>query len=117
MANKFLIVIAVFLLLSDADAADQALQRNPFNRPALLQGVARNSADDANDGEMILRATLVAGENSTANINGKFIRIGETINGYKLVFVAEGKAVFQKDGSPVTLAVFDAILDGQNGEY
>ena len=81
ITRNFLVAIAFFVLLSNVAAAEQALERNPFSRPALLQGARGNSGDDADDREMILKATLVAGEKSTANINGKFIRIGESING------------------------------------
>lgn len=40
-----------------------------------------------------LRATLVIGRESSANIGGTIVRVGEKIRGYRLVSVHEGAAV------------------------
>ena len=56
-----------------------------------------------------LKATLVAGERSMANLGGVLLRVGQETHGYRLVEVREWEAVFAKDGETVVLAVIPPI--------
>lgn len=50
-----------------------------------------------------LRATIVAGEMSVANVEGKVVRIGEKLNGFTLITVGSQTATFEKDHRSVIL--------------
>lgn len=52
-----------------------------------------------------LKATLRAGRNSMANLNGKIIKLGETINGYKLIGVGERSAILVKNNQRLELTI------------
>jgi hypothetical protein len=52
-----------------------------------------------------LKATLRAGRNSMANINGKIIKLGETTNGYKLIGVGERSAILVKNNQRLELTI------------
>jgi hypothetical protein len=46
---------------------------------------------------------MSAGRDSMAVVNGTVVRLGEEIDGYRLVRVAQGEAVFMKDGKRMTI--------------
>lgn len=50
-----------------------------------------------------LRATIVAGAMSLANINGTVLRIGEKFDGFTLIKVSNQTATFEKNQSRVIL--------------
>ncbi len=50
-----------------------------------------------------LHATIVAGQKSVVNVEGRVVRIGEKINGYTLIEVGRQTATFEKDQNLVTL--------------
>ena len=87
------------------------LARNPFNPPVALnappdqQPEAGQTALDKKSLSLALRATLVDGRNSLANINGTILRRGESINGYKLMGINEYEVVLEKDGQQLTLSL------------
>lgn len=73
---------------------------NPFARPASTS--ARAGAEPAEAPlSLALRATLVRGRASSANIGGTIVRIGQTIGGYRLASVHEG-TVMLVDAAGVT---------------
>lgn len=51
----------------------------------------------------VLKAVIVAGRGSLANVGGVIVGIGGIIDGYRLVQVRESEAVFVKDGKRYTL--------------
>jgi hypothetical protein len=52
-----------------------------------------------------LTAIMLAGAKSMVNVGGELVRIGEQINGYRLVEVQEETAVFVNDKKRVTLSL------------
>ncbi|NOU45369.1 MAG: hypothetical protein HOO87_17810 [Methyloglobulus sp.] len=92
----------------------QALRvlHDPFRKPAIpQQSVAEpdNISKPSTQPSWTprLTATLRAGQNSMANVNGRIIKLGETINGYKLVKVDERSAVFVKNKQRKKLMIDD----------
>ena len=92
----------------------RALQHDPFVRPAvgLLPGNAPTAATPgrlkaAPEGKpkLNLQAVMVAGPQSIANVDGVMVRVGESINGYRLLEVAHRSAVFEKNGAKFTLGI------------
>ncbi len=79
---------------------------DPFDRPVVPGGAsARRTSVAPATWSPWLKATLVAGENSFANLGGTVLKLGEETHGYRLLEVREWTAVFSKDGERVRLAV------------
>jgi hypothetical protein len=106
-----------------AAAAGQGalLQHDPFVRPAIGGfGPPRNPAAaaprPAAPGEprprFQLNAVLAAGSNSIANVDGVMVRVGESVQGYRLVAVQDRSAVFEKNNARHTLT----LQGGAKGE-
>jgi hypothetical protein len=92
----------------------RALQHDPFVRPAvgLLPGDAPSAATPGRvkaappgNPKLSLQAVLVAGPQSIANVDGVMVRVGESINGYRLLGVEHRSAVFEKNGAKFTLRI------------
>lgn len=114
-ARKALVNAAVMLLAcAPAPAYSQAatLRHDPFVRPAAAQ---QRLAQDANKSGSVpareerwnpeLRAVMLAGASSMANVDGTVLRIGEEINGYRLVEVHDGEALFSKGAERLTVSM------------
>ena len=105
-------VVATMVLFASQARADEPatdLQRNPFDRPeadVLTSNVAPASGRSTSEGNLFLRAVLVAGENSVVNFGGIILQIGETANGYRLLSVEEGEAIFSKGGEKVAFSLY-----------
>ena len=100
LRQMLLFVAGCMLLIGNAAARDIVLKTNPFLRPVepdKPQPVAENNQTQVVV-EMELRATMVAGERSQANIGGKVIGLGEEINGYQLIEVHPLHVVIDRDG-------------------
>ena len=84
------------------------LERNPFRSP--LQQEANHAANagggDLDSDAVELRGILVAGSHSMVNLGGRIIGIGEEVDGYRLLSVAEEHAVFQHAGETITLHLY-----------
>jgi hypothetical protein len=82
---------------------------DPFQKPSIPQKIiARPEAEKAPSQQTWapqLKATLRAGRNSMANVNGKIIKLGETINGYKLMGVGERSAILVKNKHRLQLTI------------
>ena len=87
------------------------VRHDPFQRPVIPQtSVAEPEGSKPPTQEAWapkLTATLRAGRNSMANVNGKIIKLGETITGYKLIEVDERSAVFVKNKQRTHLTIDD----------
>jgi hypothetical protein len=102
-----------------ADESGFQLQHNPFKHPDITQSPAKTGASETASAEteqaqLELRATLTYGRHSLANVAGKIIAIGEEIEGFRLLEVDEGSALFVKNGTRVNISVIDEAEDGQN---
>lgn len=104
----------IALLCAFCTSQAETLQHDPFARPLLT---ARTDTAAANTGATTvatnsdpvstwnpkLTAIMVAGKHSLVNLEGKLIRIGEESDGYRLVQVKDGEAIFKKDNQRVVL--------------
>lgn len=87
------------------------VRHDPFQRPVIPQQsaaateVIKPSAQQSWAPK--LTATLRAGHNSMANVNGNIIKLGETIDGYRLMEVDERSAVFAKNKQSIHLKIDD----------
>ena len=104
--------MAIVMCLAQVCHADQNvpdLKINPFARPVDNQV---NPADSAASGQaaqvpFVLRGTMVAGQQSLANISGVIVSLGEKINGYRLVAIHQREVELLKDDERRILSVDD----------
>lgn len=115
---KFLALLALAAVSQAAFAQGRVLQNDPFARPALggLPNVQR-AAPTAPVGRtesavpaprLKLQAVLVAGANSIANVEGSMVRVGDLVQGYRLVAVQDRSAVFEKNNARFTVHIAGA---------
>ncbi len=108
--------IAAIVALAVADFAASAqeepapnpvLRFDPFERPeqSEVERVRGGGNESATQQAPALRATLVAGDASLANLAGSILRVGDEFEGYRLAEVRRGEAVFVRNGERVTLRV------------
>ncbi len=116
------LILAILLMCAFYPSQADTLRHDPFSRPLLVAPTpttnasaptaANPAAPVANTDIKIdpvptwnptLVAVMVAGKSSLVNIEGKIIRIGEEIDGYRLIKVRDGEATFSKDHQRVVL--------------
>jgi hypothetical protein len=88
------------------------LSRDPFAHPVLVQVPAAPTAVKVDDADawkdkIHLQAIMITPKWAIANVNGKLITPGESVEGYKLVKVMERKALFRKDGRDILVSMDD----------
>ncbi|MDO8596483.1 MAG: hypothetical protein Q7R45_07650 [Sulfuricaulis sp.] len=97
-----------------AEAQADGLKHDPFVRPVLAPRPASAAPAPANTVKAPLpepvwkpelRAIMMAGPKSIVNVEGALVRIGEQIDGYRLVEVHEETAVFVNNNKRVTLSL------------
>jgi len=112
----------VFALLGSVGMATSderqplGLDHNPFSRPAILAAPAQQPGTRQLDiGKPLedreLSATLVSGRMPLVVIDGELLKLGESIDGYRLVGVRQGKAVFEKAGKKHILLLPDSGME------
>lgn len=85
---------------------EQILKRNPFKPPDLgVENPAGPVAPAAQPWHPVLKAVLVNGSRSMANVGGVILRVGETIDGNRLVEVQPRSAVFERNGKRTILNI------------
>ena len=111
MVERFLKQVLSMLIfmcvLHAGHAAEHALKANPFVRPVDVQDQARPSEPVVQEPPVpfVLRGTMVAGQQSLANISGVIVPLGEEINGYRLVGVQEREIILLKGNDRRILSV------------
>lgn len=100
-----------------AHAQAEGPTHDPFVRPAAsAQQPGRGGATAQGGTEAqwapALRAVMLAGAASMADVDGAMVRIGEAIDGYRLVEVREEAAVFEKSGKRYVLKLGNAVEHG-----
>lgn len=96
------------------DVETLALQINPFLRPALetvRTESTKNIEQGASADSMQLRGTMLAGNNSVANIDGTIIGIGQYIHGYTLVAVQQRHVLLERNGTQMKLSIDEQAGD------
>jgi len=101
-------------LTCEAEGEMAMLRINPFLQPIDLSLAADKSGrgDERQSVTMNLRATMVAGNASQANIGGEIIGLGEDVNGYRLAEVYSRYVVLDRDGIRKELRIEDG--DGKD---
>jgi hypothetical protein len=115
--NIILFFAIMFALPSITVALNESpvmLKRDPFDHPVLFVKRPKSKTNSKSvvgrAVELKLRATLVAGKSSMANVNGVLLKLGETIKGYRLLLVREREAVLEKKGKKVVIIMDSADL-------
>lgn len=120
MQEKYLSFFLISLMVSPLAIAGETeddrdkLKHNPFENPYRNEsGTVRiDSAESmAQSSSFELRATLISGSESLANINGVMVPVGADINGYRLANVSEGAITLIKGDTELTIT-----LDKERGE-
>ena len=97
------------LVLSPAAYATEPppLEHNPFSRPPsqIPMGVDRVETMLRPATELVVTATMVSSGERLAHIDGRVLREGEEIYGYRLLEIHEDKAIFERNGETETVFV------------
>ena len=105
-------LVLLALLCDPAAAQGGSLRHDIFERPVIggaqgaragpgAKGQAQPAAEEVEEDEPVdwnpeLRAVIVAGADSRANVDGLILRIGDVVHGHRLVAVREREAIFQR---------------------
>ncbi|MDJ0911349.1 MAG: hypothetical protein QNI99_19350 [Woeseiaceae bacterium] len=100
----------VFLIAVPAAAAASEpppLDHNPFSRPPsqVRVGEDRAMTELRPPTELVVTATMVSSGERLAHIDGRVLREGEEIYGYRLLRIDEDKAIFERNGETETVLV------------
>jgi len=114
------VVMANVLLLTTFICLADELQRDPFQRPDLNKQAARNPVNVDPDYLALpaaawhprLKGTLRSSSGSFANVDGQIIKVGESVEGFRLIAVSERAATFLKEGETVVLTLDDNFENG-----
>ena len=107
-ATRIAMLLVAGLLLHGFCFADPLeLRHNPFARPPSVVTIVDREARRPQESsiEPVVLATLVASRDRLANVDGRILRPGDEIYGYTLVRVFENRAVFERQGNPITVYV------------
>ncbi len=100
---------ALSVALSCGAQESVELRTNPFIRPDLSLSVPEPTEASgplhSTSPPTRLRFTLAAGPDSLVNVDGRTLRIGEEINGYRLEAVGANTAIFSNGKEIVELKV------------
>ncbi len=101
-------LICVLALHGTAVASEPPpLEHNPFSRPpsqvriddGRVETVLRAAT------ELVVTATMVSSGERLAHVDGRVLREGEEIYGYRLLRIYEDKAIFERNGDTETVFV------------
>ena len=115
---KFTAGAGLLLLLASglvaADDDPQELRHNPFSRPP-SEGKAAAISDGRSStvaaADIDLRATMVATNDKLANIDGRIVRPGDEVQGYRLLQVFEDRVVISRGGRRLTMYVKPDVVE------
>ena len=114
---KLPLAAVVVLSLSQVSQAGQSvhdLKVNPFVSPIESQASRTQSVSSEQESSVpfVLRGTMVAGQESLANISGVIVSLGMDISGYKLAVVRQREVILVKGDERLILSV-DAKDEGK----
>ena len=108
------LILSLFWVIADAneneDTTTLKLLHDPFRKPQHLVATTQNPVTAPKQENLFLTAskltaTLRAGRNSMAIIDGKTLKLGDIIDGYRLIEVKEHSAIFTKNSQLHTLEI------------
>lgn len=107
---KFLVItVAALGALECSTLAYGQTTRNPFAKPDIAKPVAslvqteRRRIAKVPEPTFKLQATVVAGDNSFANLDGTILGLNEVIDGYQIVKIHRESIVVVKSGQTFTV--------------
>ena len=110
------LILCLYLVSIQAFANEQLVPpqiiHDPFEMPVMqinklpAKGTVK-PADKFPERELKLLSTLRAGKNSMANVSGRILKVGEKIDGYKLIAVDERSVVLIKNKQRTRLTLDD----------
>ena len=110
-------MLSMLTCIGELNAGDSrgALVNNPFSKPAILAAPATKTSKPEVPVEepvqLQLKATLVSDATPLVIVAGEMLGIGEEIDGYRLLAVQEGRAVFSRHGKTHTFALVGRGVD------
>ena len=117
IVKQWLAIVSIMCVTaaSYAGGGGNDLGTNPFFRPVDSQKHldATELTEQLSPVPLVLRGTVVAGQQSLANISGVVVSLGEEINGYKLVSIQQREAILLKGSDRRVLLVDDQKEGGQ----
>ncbi|OIN05590.1 hypothetical protein [Oceanisphaera psychrotolerans] len=96
MNMERLFPISLWLLATTALADTGMPLRDPFVRPQTELPARTTPTPVVSEPDFKLRALLVAGDNSLANIDGTILALGDEFDGYRLISVTQEETLFEK---------------------
>ena len=104
-----LIGLVLVLAVVNSQSFSRSLKHDPFKKPEFLEKVEPQAdTTPESKGRPIageLRATITAGAQSMANVDGVILTLGEEMSGYRLIEVREREAVFVRHGKREVLTI------------
>lgn len=97
--------------MARAVEAPEAPRHNPFQRPAATMQAAVTAdgqavAEDTTP-RLLLKSMLLAGPDTVVSINGQLLRLGESVDGWRLLSARAGRAVLAKGRERIELTMDD----------
>ena len=112
IASLFAIVSLLSLTAQAEESSLQALRNNPFTRPEVLKAkpppppqAQQQTVLAPEKITLELTATMVSSIMPMAVVNGELLGIGDSIEGFKLIAVMEGEAIFARGGKKFSYEV------------
>ena len=108
----YILAAAALPMLSHAQEPDQkvdaTLATNPFDRPGFVLNLSEAVASGLTLApvRLELRTTMVGADSALANINGQIVSVGETLDGYRVAAIREGRVIVTKDGERIELDIY-----------
>lgn len=108
------LILSLFWVVADANGNEGTttlkLLHDPFRKPQHLLVTTQNPATSPKQENLFLTAskltaTLRAGRNSMVIVDGKTLKLGDSIEGYQLIEIKEHSAIFTKNSQLHTLEI------------
>ncbi len=96
MNMKPLYPVSLWLLATTALADTGMPLRDPFVRPLIELPASSTPTPVVAAPDFTLRALLVAGDKSLANIDGTILALGDEFDGYRLISITQEETLFEK---------------------
>jgi hypothetical protein len=115
-------LMLIFVAFISTALAVDTLKHDPFARPQISATLPLNTEHDGAIAEEempwspTLTAVMVAGKNSLITLDGVTLKIGEVKDGFRLVQVNDGEAVFVKGKKRIVIAIKAGAIMGKQVE-
>ena len=114
--KRFAPLVLLLLGVPAVGADDAALEGNPFSRPpsTVLPDTTGITTNEGPEPEINLKATMVGAGRGLANVGGRILRPGQSIEDLTLVRVYEDRADFLYRGDRLTVYVKPHLNESDN---